>query len=347
MLSKDRRPVMNSFKNSSQYYHMVLSKMIPQAEPAFQVADEQIRVWGKQWGVKNDVGKIRTILVHRPGNELKVITKDKYDECLEALIDTENQWYFRSDKEPDIVLMQKEHDELTRILKAEGIDVIYTDGSPRDPDAINVRDNGIVINGGVIITRMGIVGKQHGTGRRGEEAYVTRTLANIGMPILHTIHGAGIMEGGSFCLLDSNHAAIGLSYRGNVCAAEQIRHVLAIQNIELVEIPLTGFSLHLDSAIVMVDYDKALVNVEKLPYWFLDYLKKLNIKPIFTDYRDGAIGINCLAISPGRVLTYDDAPWTAERLAKENIEVIPLNYKECRKKGGGIHCGTLPLIREE
>ena len=34
-------------------------------------------------------------------------------------------------------------------------------------------------------------------------------------------------------------------------------------------------------------------------------------------------------------------------LAKENIEVIPLNYKECRKKGGGIHCGTLPLIREE
>ena len=79
----------------------------------------------------------------------------------------------------------------------------------------------------------------------------------------------------------------------------------------------------------------------------IDYLKKLNIKPIFTDYRDGAIGINCLAISPGRVLTYDDAPWTAERLAKENIEVIPLNYKECRKKGGGIHCGTLPLIREE
>ena len=86
-------------------------------------------------------------------------------------------------------------------------------------------------------------------------------------------------------------------------------------------------------------------DITKLPLSYFE--KKLNIKPIFTDYRDGAIGINCLAISPGRVLTYDDAPWTAERLAKENIEVIPLNYKECRKKGGGIHCGTLPLIREE
>lgn len=338
---------MEKFKNSNQYYHMVLSKMAPKPEPAFHDSAEQTRVWGRPWGVKNDVGKIRTILVHRPGDELKVITGDKYDAQLEALIDTENQWYFRSDKAPDIALMQQEHDALTAALKAEGIEVVCAEGSPRDPDAINVRDNGIVVSGGIIITRMGIVGRDFGTGRRGEEAYITKAVAGIGMPVLHTIQGSGLMEGGSFCLLDSRHAAVGLSYRGNRVAAEQIRQVLALQDIELVEVPLTGYSLHLDGAIVMVDYDKALVNVERLPFWFLEHLKKLGIKPVFTDYRDGALGINCLAVSPGRVLANKDAPWTAECLYKENIEVVPLKYAECGKKGGGIHCGTLPLVRDE
>ena len=167
------------------------------------------------------------------------------------------------------------------------------------------------------------------------------------MPILHTIQGNGLLEGGSFCLLDEKHAAVGLSYRGNRTATEQVRQVLALQGIDMVEVPLTGFSLHLDGALVMVDYDKALVNVERLPFWFMEYLKKLGIKPIFTDYRDGALGINCLAVSPGRVFTYDDAPWTAECLSKNGIDVIPLVYRECRKKGGGIHCGTLPLSRDK
>ncbi len=319
--------------------------MTPKPVPAFHEDEEQVRVWGARWGVKNDVDQIKVILVHRPGKELGVITEDKYDPQIEALIDKENQWYFRSDKAPDIVAMQEEHDALVRVLEAEGIKVVYMDGSPTDPDAINVRDNGIVINGGIIITRMGIVGKKYGTGRRGEEAFITRTVANLGMPILHTIQGDGLMEGGSFCLLDERHAAIGLSYRGNKVAAEQIRQVLALQNIELIEIPLTGFSLHLDGAIVMVDHDKALINVERLPYWFIDYLKKIGIKPIFADYRDSGTAINCLTIRPGRVLTYEDAPWTAECLCKNGIDVITLKYTECRKKGGGIHCGTLPLIR--
>ena len=337
---------MSTFSTSSQYYHMVLSQMPPKAEPVFHSKEEQLRIWGREWGVKNDVGKIRTILVHRPGNEMNVITEDKYDKELEALIDRENQWYFRSDKAPDLALMQEEHDAMTAVLKKEGIEVIQLDCSPTDPDAINVRDNGIVVNGGIIISRMAVAGQRPGTGRRGEEAYITRKAAEIGMPILHTIHGDGLMEGGSFCLLDEKHAAVGTSYRVNTQGAQQLRQVLALQDIELIEVPLTGFSLHIDGAIVMVDNKRALANVERLPYWFLDCLKKLDIEIIFTDYRDGTVGVNCLTLSPGRVLACDDAPWTCELLSKKGIEVIPIRYRECRKKGGGIHCGTLPLVRD-
>jgi hypothetical protein len=40
---------------------------------------------------------------------------------------------------------------------------------------------------------------------------VTETLAAAGMPILRTIHGSGVMEGGSFVWLNSKTAVIGRS----------------------------------------------------------------------------------------------------------------------------------------
>lgn len=338
---------MKKLRDSTQYYHKVLERVPPQAKPAFEDPEMQTRVWGRPWGVSNDVGTLKTILMHRPGNEIKVITADKYDPNIDALIDNEEQWYFRSDKEPNLPGMQREHDALVKLLKEHGVEVVYVDGGNRDPNAMFVRDMGMVINGGLIISRMGPVGKEYGTGRRGEEAYITKKIAQIGMPILHTIHGEGLMEGGSFCLLDEKHAAIGLSHRGNRCGADQVRNVLSVQGIDLVEIPLVGFSMHLDGAVVMIDHDKALINIERLPYWFIDHLKGLNIEPIQADFRDAVLAVNCIAISPGKVIMDELAPWTAEKISKSGLEILPISYKECRKHGGGIHCSTLPLVREK
>lgn len=338
--------MLEKINDSSMYYHVVLERIIPQASPAFEDEDMQRRVWGRRWGVYNDVGTIRTILMHRPGDELRVITEDKYDKFIGALIDNEEQWYFRSDKGPDIAAMQAEHDALVDILRDNGSDIIYVDGGSRDPNSMFVRDMGMVVNGGIIISRMGPVGKPIGTGRRGEEAYITKKVAEIGMPILHTIHGTGLMEGGSFCMLNEKTAAIALSKRGNEAAVEQVHGVLKIQGIELIEIPLVGFSMHLDGAIVMVDHDKALVNVERLPYWFMDKIKSLGIEPIYADFRDSKLAVNTIAIKPDKIIMDELAPWSAEILAQKGLEVITTPYKECRKHGGGIHCSTLPLVRE-
>ena len=60
----------------------------------------QERVWGRRWGVYNDVGPIRTVLVHRPGDEIRIMTADRYDPAIEALIDDEAQWYWRATARP-------------------------------------------------------------------------------------------------------------------------------------------------------------------------------------------------------------------------------------------------------
>jgi len=337
-----------SLKNTPDYYHEVLKAIPPRPFPPFEDEAMQTRVWGRRWGVYNDVGTLKMVLVHRPGDEIKVMSEDKYDPAIEALIDRRQQWYFRGDRTPNLETMQAEHDAMTDAMRAEGVEVVYVEGSPHDPKAIFTRDNGVAVPGGLIIARMGPVGEDPGTGRRGEEAYVTRKVVEAGAPILRTIHGTGLFEGGSFAFLDEKTAVIGLSYRQNEEAARQIEEVLNPMGIRLVRVPLTGHSLHIDGAIVMVDHKLALVNINRLPYWMLDLLEERGIKTVEVHWADDPRVNNMLALRPGKVLlAINNGTATADRLTKAGVEVVPIDYSECQMGGGGIHCSTMPLIREK
>jgi N-dimethylarginine dimethylaminohydrolase len=334
-------------KDSGQYYHAVLKRIPPQASPVFEDEAMQERVWGRRWGVYTDVGTLRLVLVHRPGDEIRLMTADRYDPTIEALIDDDAQWYWRGDRAPDLAKMQREHDAMVTALRREGVEVVHVDGSPTDPKAMYTRDNGVVVRGGVIVCRMGPVGTRPGTGRRGEEAYVTRAIAALGMPILRTIHGSGLFEGGSFALLDETTAVVGLSYRQNEEAARQIEEVLAVQGIRPIRVPLAGHALHIDGQIVMVDHGLALINLERTPYWFLDTLRELKIRWVEVHHADNPRVVNCLAVRPGKVLlAINNGDGTAGRLADHGVEVVLLDYAESQQNGGGIHCSTLPLIRD-
>ncbi len=61
--------------------------------------------------VYSEIGKLRKVLIHRPGDELKYVTPQRIDELLmSAIIEVEQA--------------QKEHDEFTSILKKEGVEVV-------------------------------------------------------------------------------------------------------------------------------------------------------------------------------------------------------------------------------
>ncbi len=61
--------------------------------------------------VYSEIGKLRKVLVHRPGDELKYVTPQRIDELLmSAIIEVEQA--------------QKEHDEFTSILKKQGVEVV-------------------------------------------------------------------------------------------------------------------------------------------------------------------------------------------------------------------------------
>ncbi|MDB5567786.1 MAG: amidinotransferase [Tardiphaga sp.] len=206
---------------------------------------------------------------------------------------------------------------------------------------VYTRDSVIAVNGGAIVTRLGP------PIRRGEELPVTRTLANLGMPILRTISGVGLMEGGSFAFITPKVAAVGLSSRVDEEGARQLEEVLGTQGVELLRVHLTGYRLHIDGMFVMIDRDTAFVNPTLLPFWFLEKLNELKIRQIEVCPDDQNWVINCLAVRPGHVIVPEGiSPRTMEKFAKAGITTRVVVYDKVALGGGGIHCSTSPLIRD-
>ena len=334
---------MASDAEANYRYNMTIKMFGVAPEPAFESIDEQEFVWGQRWGCDNDVGQIRVVLMHRPGDEMKIVDPDKTIDEIGAYGDTERGWYWQSDTIPPLEEMQAQHDALAKALEAEGAKVVYLDGvSDGRLKSCYTRDSCIAVKGGAIVTRLA------GRIRRGEELPVTRKLADIGMPILRTIHGTGMMEGGSFAWLNAKTAVVGRTIRVNDEGIAQLRDVLAHQGVELLVIDMCGYSIHIDGGFCMIDRDLALVDARQIPYWFLQKLGELGIKTIETNLDDNGWIINCLAVSPGRIIAPEGASErTLEALAKHNVEIVTLPYHAMQLNGGGIHCSTSPLVRDQ
>ncbi|MCR5032523.1 MAG: amidinotransferase, partial [Lachnospiraceae bacterium] len=202
------------------------------------------------------------------------------------------------------------------------------------------RDIALLTPKGVILNRFAMYFHQ------GETKLAQDFFNKLGIPIIGAIQGKGTMEGGSFSLLDPHTAIVGRSVRVNDEGIEQLRHLLSYQDIDLIVLDMPAYYIHLDEAFVPVDKNKVLCSTFILPFWFLKMLKERGYEIIEADRDDPMLTNNCLAISPGKVLFPAIGVNTRKNLEKAGVEVLPVDVSEINKLGGGIHCATLPLLRE-
>ena len=323
-------------------YNQTIKLFGAEAEPAFETPEQQEAVWGRRWGCDSDVGRLRLVLMHRPGNEMNVIDPAKRIAEIGAFGDPEAGWYWQSDEIPPLAEMQAQHDGLVAALQNEGVEVAFLEGvADGRIKSCYTRDSALAVKGGAVVCRMGP------RLRRGEEAVATRTLANLGVPILRTIHSTGMIEGGSFAWIDAETAVLGRSIRVNEEGARQLEEVLATQGVELIRVDLAGYDIHIDGAFVMIDVGLALIDPERLPYPFLKRLEALGVRTIEITPADSSWIVNCLAVRPGRVIMPEGASnRTLDLLARHGVEMVTLPYDKMALNGGGIHCSTCPLIRD-
>ncbi len=323
-------------------YNMLIERFASEPEPGFETEAEQRFVWGRAWGCNSDVGRLRLVLMHRPGEEMRVVDTLPHIPELNAFGDPSTGAYWRGTVRPTLDEQQVQHDALATALREEGVEVVYLKRAAAGRHkSIYTRDSCIAIQGGAVVTRMGP------RIRRGEEAPVTETLGALGMPILRTIHGNGLMEGGSFAFIRPDVAVVGVSSRVNEEGARQLEQVLAVQGTRLVRVQIPGFRLHIDGAFVMIHHDVAIVNPSILPFVFMEELKRLGIRLITLNHEDPSWAVNCLAVAPGRVLMSDQvSARTQDALDQAGIGIRLVAYDKVGLGGGGIHCSTSPLVRD-
>lgn len=320
----------------ASYFHKEIGS---NPTPVFESPEQLNQYWGRCWGATDEIGTLQTVLMRRPNRGLGRIDPQYWDPRAGAIVDPDRRWYWKSPTPPDIELVDQQHSNLVSTLEGQGVKVILAaDLSDNYLSSVYVRDPMVAVPGGAIIGRLGP------RMRRGEEASITQAVAAAGMPILGTITGSGIVEGGSFLKINRELAVYAESIRCNVSGADQLERILGDIGMKLRRIQLPGYIIHIDGQIAMLDYDTALVNAHRLPYEFLRDLESWGIELVHT-YEQEESAINSLVLGPGRILMPAHSPRTAEKLSRRGMEVVTVEYDEIVKGGGGIHCSTHELQR--
>ncbi|MBI2303681.1 MAG: hypothetical protein HYU86_02910 [Chloroflexi bacterium] len=314
--------------------------------------DELELMWGRKWGAQSDMGELKLAIVHGPGPE-------SVDD--EVLADPVPFFAFGEVGESyDLERHQQQHDELVAALRSEGVEVIYAN-FPSDIHGVYTKSlRGImaleasVINGGAVIPRCGVPWK------KGCEKAWTQKLAELGCPILFTVHGRGIHDvRANTVWLDPEHCVVGCSLRTNLEGIRQVEPIFryaGVKDLHIAYLPgplytrkRAGFcaAYHLDMVFGMVAERLAIIYPGGIDYDTIAYLRHKGIKLIEVPEEEAVnAAANALAVRPGVVIIPAGNPVTIAALRREGCRVVEVDLSEFSTRGIGPVCLTGPLIRK-
>jgi N-dimethylarginine dimethylaminohydrolase len=292
--------------------------------------DDMSLYWG-DWGSSSEHGKLSAVLLRRPGPELDNI------EDFDAV-------QMRSDLRPDIARSQ--HDAMADAYEANGVSVYYVENGRLDkPNSFFIRDLMLMTPEGAIITRPA------STVRAGEERFVAEALARLGVPILMTVHGTGTFEGADVSWVNRDLCFLAEGLRTNTEGANQVERMLKEIGVkDVVRVQLPYGAMHLDGLLNIVDNDLAVVWPRRTPYVIVKTLREHGFRILDIVDEDEAqhkLPLNFVALEPGKVLMPTGATRMRSVYEEYGVQCIEVDISELIKAGGGIHCMTGFLKRDD
>lgn len=309
--------------------------------------DELTRIWGKPWGAQG-IGRLREVAMVKP-TETEV--RKLYEEA--------SAYFVFNGVTPDLELMQAQHLNLARTYETLGIKVHYItwpDDPPRSAYGPMKRSisaaAGFVINGGAVIPR------EATPYWRGRSRYVSQFLMSIGCPILYTVHGHGVCEIGASTRMSDDFIILMLSTDCNADGAAQVTPVLercGYREVHLAHSPgplydyheeVPGW-MHADMWVTPLDARLAMVYPPWCDYGTIRRLHDIGYELIEAPREEiGKFPTNAITVEPRKLIMNASAVRTRSLLEHHGVEVIPVEYDEVHKYGGGIRCNTMQLIRD-
>ena len=238
--------------------------------------------------------------------------------------------------------LMAQHAELVAAMEQAGVRVHRLRPEPHLPYMVYTRDSVVVTHRGPVLCQL------ERPQRRGEYA---------GLIDFHAAHdstfwrksSAGTLEGGDIHIIRPGLAAIGHSGgRTDEAGAEQLAGWLRVEGWEVRVEPFDEHFLHLDVLFCMAAPGLAVACVDVLDPEFIAWLKQHGIRCIPVSYRDVMnLGCNILALGEGRVVSARGSTALNAALRAEGLVVLDPELSLFTLGGGGPHCLTCPLSREE
>ncbi|MBT8398215.1 MAG: amidinotransferase, partial [Gemmatimonadetes bacterium] len=187
--------------------------------------DELGSLWGP-CGLDSEWLPLRSVLLHRPGREL------------EEVLDHPETSLMRGDIDPTAISTQ--HDTLAQFFRTAGIDVAYVEPTVKPtPNQLFAADLFAMTPEGAIL------GRPASSVRAGEERWVARALAELGIPIVRSVGGGGTFEGADLMWLTPDTALLAEGLRTNAEGAGQVASTLGDMGVKALRTHLPPGTMHL------------------------------------------------------------------------------------------------------
>ncbi len=292
--------------------------------PRTQSLQEELgTLWGA-CGIDSEWAPLKKVLLHSPGEELLASLED-FDaaQMLEPL---------------DMSKAMNQHGDMATAYEKMGIEVFYVKpDEPATPNQMFVADLMAATPEGVIVTRPA------STVRAGEERWVARRLADMGVPIVKSVRGTGTFEGADLMWLRPDVAIIGRGLRTNDEGAAQVASILTEMGVEVVQVDQPYGTMHLMGSLRFADKDLALAYPNRLAHKAVEALKRCGIEVAFVprtaELRTGS-ALNIVCLGPREILMPAGNPRTRDFFESLNIKCHTVDVSELRKAAGAIGCLT-------
>jgi N-dimethylarginine dimethylaminohydrolase len=273
---------------------------------------------------------LKSVLLHRPGRELEEVAENPTGALM------------RSEIDPPAVSTQ--HDALAQLYRSEGIDVFYVEPPVTPPpNQLFAADLFVMTPEGAIIARPA------SAVRAGEERWVARALADLGIPIIRSVGGGGTFEGADLMWLAPDAALVAEGLRTNTQGANQVEGVLKELGVRTFRTQLPPGTMHLMGQLRILDRELAIGWPGRLPEDAVDALGSCGFEVVFLPDDTEAqhtFAFNFVVLRPREIVMPSGNPQTQRFYEDMGITCHTVEVGEIGKAAGSIGCLTGILERE-
>ena len=280
-------------------------------------------------GVATEWSPLKAVLLHRPGAEMESIADPDAVQMLAPL---------------DVERARAQHDAMAQAYREAGVRVHYVEPVKTPPPNLMFAADLLFMT-----PEGAIVGRPASTVRAGEERWIARRLAALGVPILRSVRGTGTFEGADAAWIDPKTVMLATGLRTNAEGAAQVTDMLGEMGVEVILVGLPYGAMHFMGTLRFPDRDLALAWPARVPYAAVEALRAHGYTVLFLPDEDEAkrgMALNFVTLGPRQVLMAAGNPITRAFYEALGITCHTVEVDELIKAAGSIGCLTGVLERE-